>query len=412
MNIMGFFCILATALLLGVKSSNADPFKQSKLATEFRIFTDKKGRKIKAAPLSLYTYGPWERSWLELLMTNNSKSKVRVTLLTEADQEYLKEWAASTLGTTGIRLGARTASRASRTFTIWSNSFGSYDRVRTSRGSLDLTPQNLRRATRDIEVEWYFFASPEVRSNKYTILGGGSAEFQIHPLDSINFRTDNAYAASRDTSYALLQERYVFGGRYYGWLAITRTDGNVTSLRFSQDHLKELYDPENNTWSDRVINADYSPVRVIFGGGPNAVYTSTTVEQFDEVLRLQDGEIIIFDDLLPPLIPRETEVILFKEDLLDWKIWVRGEGIFSCEVFNNLVLGKEYQYIKCTVTEVADLKQGVKLDGKQKFRVDPATKEDFTDWEVGSDALLFSTANSTYLLNLDAGKRVKVLIVR
>ena len=90
---MGFFCILATALLLGINSANANPLNQSKLATKFRIFTDKKGRTIKAAPLSLYTYGPWERSWLELLMTNNSKSKVRVTLLTEADQEYLKEWA-------------------------------------------------------------------------------------------------------------------------------------------------------------------------------------------------------------------------------------------------------------------------------------------------------------------------------
>ena len=209
--------------------------------TDFRTFTNAKGQAIEAAPLRLKIPEVWDESKLELLLRNNRKVWIPVKSLSEKDQAFLKRWGAANAGTTGIRLRCKSTSRSRESATSWYTSYGSFDKQIVSEGALNITVENLRRSTRVVEVEWSFLARSAAGKGNYFIFDGGSKTFRIDPLDDVSFKTDVATTVARDTNYAALRERYISGSKYFGWLAITRTDGQITSIESSHAPVRELY---------------------------------------------------------------------------------------------------------------------------------------------------------------------------
>tara|TARA_B100000925_G_scaffold281895_1_gene254171 strand:+ start:213 stop:1457 length:1245 start_codon:yes stop_codon:yes gene_type:complete len=387
---------------------------QESLRTQFRLWTsaNNPNKKINAAPLKLKTYGEWNRSWLELWFRNKKTGRYHINSFSEQDSEWLKGWSERILPgeTTGVRLRAKSATRSVRKYTTYSSTFETFNRVRTSEGSLDLTVTNLRRATKDIIVEWYFFGSPagNGQSKTYSILGGARIDLALHPLEDTNLRTFAAAAASKKTTYAALQERYIFGGNYYGWVAIAYTDDFPVAVQASLNHLASLYDPATRTWSSRVNNEDYTPIRVLMGGRENAVFHCSTAKHTDDVLRLDAGEIIIFSEPPPKPITPGTNAVLFKKGLSDWSIYIEDHGIFECDLWNNLVFGQEYNHTEYTVTALSKDGKEVTLDGLAKFRVGLG-KLDFRNWEIDSEVLLYATDTSTFMLNTSAEENINVV---
>ncbi len=387
---------------------------QELLRTQFRLWTsaNNPNKTIDAIILKLETYGEWNRSWIELLHRDKRKGLYHISIFSDQDKQWLKDWSERILPgeTTGIRLRAKSATRSVRKYTTWSSTFETFNRVRISKGSLDLTVTNLRRATKDIIVEWYFFGAPagEGQSKTYSILGGASIDLALHPLEDTNLRTFAAAAASKKTTYAKLQEQFIFGGNYYGWVAIAYTDGKPAAVQASLNHLASLYDPETRTWSSRVNNEDYTPIRVLMGGRENAVFLSSTAKHRDEVLRLSAGEIIIFSEPPPNPITPGTDAVLFKKGLSDWSIYIEGQGIFECALWNNLVFGPEYTHTEYTVTGLSNDGKEVTLDGLRKFKVGLG-KSDFRNWEIDSEVLLYSTNTSTFMINMEAEENINVV---
>ncbi|MDC0066731.1 hypothetical protein OAK16_03955 [Verrucomicrobia bacterium] len=389
-------------------------FAQESLRTKFRYWSSiaNPEKRIKAASLKLNTYGEWNTSRVELWFENKSKGIYPIKFFSEVDQQWLRDWSERILPgeTTGVRLRAKSATRSVRRYTTWSSTFETFNRVRISEGSLDLTVTNLRRATKDIIVEWYFFGSPvgNGQSKTYSILGGARIDLALHPLEDTNLRTFAAAAASKKTTYAELQEQFIFGGNYYGWVAIAYTDDKPAAVQASLNHLADLYDPETRTWSNRVNNEDYTPIRVLMGGRENAVFLSRTAKHDNEVLRLKAGEIIILPEPFLEKITPGTDAVLFKKGLSDWSIYIEGQGIFECDLWNNLVFGPEYTHTEYTVTGLSNDGKEVTLDGLRKFKVGLG-KSDFRNWEIDSEVLLYSTNTSTFMINMEAEENINVV---
>ena len=219
--------------------------------TEFRSFTNNKGQSIVAAPLKLKIPEIWDDSELELLLKNNKKVWIKIATLSEKDKNFLIRWGASSKITTGVRLRCKTVSRGTKTSKLWSTSYGSFDKRIISSGALSITAENLRRATRVVEIEWFFLAKSASGKGDPFLFDGGRKEIRIDPLDSFSFKTEVASTSSSDINYAALRKRYISGSQYFGWLAITRNDGEITSIEASQAPIRRLYS-EDNGWSDMV----------------------------------------------------------------------------------------------------------------------------------------------------------------
>ena len=204
---------------------------------EWRKFKSKKGELLLAKALTV------NDDDVELLLYKSRKKIwTKIGIFSPDDQDFLNEWTHSQYhATTGTRLRCRTHRRSTDVVEHWSTYYGSYDKTFTNKGALLIDAQNLRRSSEEVTVKWYFLGKHASKEGEVFAYGGGEKQLTLTALESKQFITDESAISSTVTLYKALREKYVSGGKYYGWVAITENQGQVTSVQASHAPIRELH---------------------------------------------------------------------------------------------------------------------------------------------------------------------------
>ncbi|MCP4847439.1 MAG: hypothetical protein GY899_05770 [Verrucomicrobiaceae bacterium] len=227
-----------------VKNEEKPVREKNNLIGGWREFKSNDGRLLVAKALTVHN------NKVELLLDKSRKKQwVEIGIFCQADQDYLNEWTHSKYhATTGTRLRCRTHRRSTDVVEHWSTYYGSYDKTFTNKGALLIDAQNLRRSSEEVTVKWYFLGKHANKEGEVFAYGGGEKQLTLQALESKEFITDESAISRTVTLYIALREKYVSGGKYYGWVAITENQGKVTSVQASHAPIRELH-AQKHKWN-------------------------------------------------------------------------------------------------------------------------------------------------------------------